>query len=68
MRNCLRDEGEWDALDEAEDEAEVHHHPQFLPTHLEEDPVGELRVLLDDPDDHQLDVEQLIDVLGRFRP
>ena len=49
---------------EAEPEPEVDDEPQLLPAHVLVDAVGQLRVLLELPDHHQLDVEQLVDVLA----
>jgi hypothetical protein len=52
----------WDAEREAEDEAEVLDELELALTHIEEDPVGLLGVKA--LDDHQLDVDELVDVLA----
>jgi len=51
------------AEDEAEDRAEVDHQPQLAISDRPEDAVRELRLALELADHHELDVEQVVDVL-----
>jgi hypothetical protein len=64
LRDGLRKEDERHAEQGAEEEPKVDDEPQLLLPDLEVDAVGELRVLFDPADHHQLDVEQLVDVVA----
>ena len=56
------DDRDRDPEQEAEQEAEVDHQPQLVLADVPEDPVDQRRVPLEVIDDHQLQVEQLVDV------
>ncbi len=64
LGEVLGDEDHRDAQEQTDDEAEVLDQPQLLLADIEEYPVGELGPRLDVLDDHELDVEHLVDVLA----